>query len=148
MRLDFDAITFEDSFNMFCGELLGKGIYRAVYACTVRPDLVVKVELESPDKERTFANVHEFSFWNDYSGIEEVRQWLAPCEMLSGDGRILLQKRAVPVHDAGALPKKIPSFLTDTQVANFGWLKGKLVCVDYALTAMNPETKLRKVSWR
>lgn len=144
----YETSTFEDAFNLFCGELLGKGIHRAVYACAIRPDLVVKVELESPDGSRNFANVHEFSFWRDYGEIDKIKQWLAPCEMLSADGRILLQKRVTPVHDTKLFPAKLPSFLTDTKLSNYGMLDGRLVCADYALTVLNAETNLQKVTWR
>ncbi len=141
-------ILFEEAFNLLCGDVLGTGIHRKVYTCRIRPDLVVKVDLDEDKIERSFANVHEYSFWEDYKEVAGVKQWLAPCEMLSPDGRILLQKRAEPIPASYKLPAKLPAFLTDTKRSNYGLLNGKLVCVDYALVVMNPETKLRKATWR
>lgn len=135
---------FEDCFNMLCGKLLGEGIHRKVFACKIRPDLVVKVET---DDSRGFANVFEQQFWDCYQYCDDVKKWLAPCEFLSPDGRILLQKKCDPVPDSYNLPKVMPEFLTDLKRANFGLLDGRLVCVDYAITVMNPITKPRKAEW-
>lgn len=135
---------FEDCFNMLCGKLLGEGIHRSVFECNIRPDLVVKVENEN---RRYFANVFEQQFWDSYQYCDAVKKWLAPCEFLSPDGRILLQKKCDPVPDSYKLPKVMPEFLTDLKRANFGLLDGRLVCVDYAITVMNPITKPRKAEW-
>lgn len=126
------------------GELLGYGTHRKVFACKLRPDLVVKVEEE---EYRYFANVTEQKFWDDNREYKPVSQWLAPCEFLSPDGRLLLQRRAEPAREKD-LPDKIPSFLTDLKLSNFGWLDGRLVCVDYAITLPNPNIRLRKADWR
>lgn len=137
--------THLDLFNMFCGKLIGEGIHRKVFECKVRPDLVVKVE--SDDGYRYFANVFEQQFWDSYRYCKDVAKWLAPCESMSPDGRILLQKKCDQVPDSYKLPASIPEFLTDLKRSNFGILDGKLVCVDYAITVMNPVTKLVKASW-
>lgn len=138
------AATFEDAFNLLCGEKLGEGIHRTVYECRVRPDLVVKVE---SDEHRYFANVFEDKFWVDHQFYEPIAKWLAPCEYLSPDARILLQRRCRPLHDSDVLPDKIPAFLTDVKRSNFGWLDGRLVCMDYAMTIPDPSKRLRKVEW-
>lgn len=135
---------FEDCFNLLCGKKLGEGINRQVFDCTIRKDLVVKVETE---EHRGFANVFEYNFWNSYSEMPDVRKWLAPCEFISPDGRILLQKKCDKVPSNFKLPKKVPEFLTDLKVDNFGILNGKLVCVDYGLYVMNPVTKLKNADW-
>lgn len=49
-------------------------------------------------------------------------------------------------------PKLIPSFFGDTKYANFGWLNGHFVCVDYAsfmYTSMSHKWngKLKKANW-
>ena len=138
------AATFEDAFNLLCGEKLGEGIHRTVYECRVRPDLVVKVE---SDEHRYFANVFEDKFWADHQFYEPVAKWLAPCEYLSSDARILLQRRCRPLHDSDVLPDKIPAFLTDVKRSNFGWLDGRLVCMDYAMMIPNPSKRLKRVIW-
>ena len=135
-------LVYEDAFNMLCGDLLGEGIHRKVFACKIRPDLVVKVESDTTC--RYFANVLEMKFWNDHEHYKKVAEWLAPCEFLSPDGRILLQRRCEAVGKT-FLPDKIPSFLTDVKRANFGYYEGRVVCVDYAMTIPNPSTRMKKV---
>lgn len=139
------AATFEDSFNLLCGKKLGEGIHRAVFECRLRPDLVVKVEAE--DGWRYFANVHEMRFWNEHQHDPKVARWLAPCEFLSPDGRILLQRRIDALREGDQLPEKLPAFLTDVKRDNFGMLDGKIVCADYAMTIPSPSVRPRKVEW-
>ena len=141
-----NGATYEDAFNLLCGKLLGEGIHRKVFECRIRPDLVVKVEPE--ENWRYFANVLEMRFWNDHEHYKKVADWLAPCEYLSPDGRILLQRRTLPIVDSSALPAQLPAFLSDVKADNFGMLDGRLVCVDYAMTIPNPSTRLKKVDWR
>lgn len=139
-----DEDTYKDSFNLLCGKKLGQGIHRQVFECKIRPDLVVKVE---DDDYRYFANVLEQKFWDDHKYFDKVARWLAPCEYLSPDGRILLQKRCDPVPSSFEMPEKLPSFLSDLKRTNFGILDGKLVCVDYAMTIPNPSLRLRKADF-
>lgn len=139
--------TYQDAFNLLCGELLGQGVYRRVFECRIRKDLVVKVETEV-GWHRSFANVAEMRFWNDHEHYKKVADWLAPCEYLSPDGRILLQRKASPIVDRSALPEQVPAFLSDLKPENFGMLDGRLVCLDYAMTIPNPSTRLKKVDWR
>lgn len=137
-----DAECFEDAFNLLCGTLLGEGVHRKVFACRLRPELVVKVE--SGDG-RYFANIHEMKLWNDAS--KDEAKWLAPCQYLSPDGRILLQERADPVPRDYVLPERMPSFLTDFKRENFGILKGQLVCIDYAMPIPSYSLRPKKVHW-
>lgn len=136
--------TFEDSFNLLCGDKIGQGAHRTVYACKLCPDLVVKVE---PDDYRYFANVLEMKFWNDHEHYPKVARWLAPCTHLSPEGRILLQKRADPLPKDFQPPDQMPSFLTDFKRENYGILGGQLVCIDYAMTIPNPSIRLKRVNW-
>ena len=137
--------TFEDAFNLLCGEKLGSGIHRVVYECRLRDDLVVKVEIS--EHWRNFSNVKEHQFWSDQREYEPVRKWLAPCEYLSPDGRISLQRRVRPAAEGDTLPERLPGFITDVKRENFGWLDGNLVLVDYAWTIPNPSIRLRKADW-
>lgn len=135
-----EAVTL-DAFNMMCGKLIGEGAYRKVFECKLRPDLVVKVE----DAEyRRFCNVLEMNVWNCAS--DAVRKWLAPCEFLSPDGRVLLQRRCEPV-DRATLPDMLPAFMMDIKAENFGRYKGRLLMTDYAFTRAPHSTRLRKVYW-
>ena len=135
MRATDDEAVFRDAFNMLCGKEIGNGIHRTVFECKIRPDLVVKVENEC---YREFANVLEMRFWNDQQHYKKIADWLAPCEFLSPDGRILLQKRADPLSENEKLPFLMPSWMTDIKRDNFGRIDGKLVCIDYAYTLPNP----------
>lgn len=137
--------AYEDAFNLLCGDKIGEGIHRNVFACRLRPELVVKVECSGD--WRYFANVHEMKFWSDHQHRETVAKWLAPCEYLSPDGRVLLQRRVDPIRDADTLPDKLPSFLTDVKRDNFGLLDGKIVCFDYAMTIPTPSLRPKKVEW-
>lgn len=138
--------TYKDAFNLLCGKLLGEGIHRKVFECSLRDDLVVKVEPET--NWRYFANVLEMKFWNDHAEYKKVSDWLAPCEYISPDGRVLLQRKAIPIVDRSVLPSELPGFLSDLKPENFGLMDGRLVCLDYAMTIPNPLVRLKKVSWR
>lgn len=139
------AQAYEDAFNLFCGDKLGEGIHRTVFECRLRDDLVVKVEKDLD--WRYFANVLEMHFWSDHSEYKKVSDWLAPCEYLSPDGRILLQRRCDPVPKSYELPQKMPTFLSDFKRDNFGILDGRLVCVDYALNIPSPSIRPKLANW-
>lgn len=137
--------AFADAFNLLCGERIGSGIHRDVFECNLRPEFVVKVEIAQT--YRYFANVHEMKFWDDWCLHEPVAKWLAPCEFLSPDGRILLQRRIEPIRTS-ELPDKLPGFLTDIKPCNFGYHNGRIVCCDYAMTNPNANKRMKKVDWR
>lgn len=136
--------TYHDAFNLLCGSLIGRGQHRYVYACKLRPDLVVKVE---SDDSRFFANVREELFWSDHRDHAPSAKWLAPVEFLSPDGRLLLMKRCDPLPLDYRLPQQLPSFLDDHKRDNFGLLDGRLVCVDYGITRPNLDNRLVKAHW-
>lgn len=133
-----------DAFNLLCGDKLGEGIHRIVFECRLRPDLVVKVEKLEP--WRYFSNVHEMTMWNHADA--KAREWLAPCEYLSPDGRVLLQRKVNLLNSFDTPPNELPSFLGDIKRANYGWFEGRFVCVDYGLVTLGKlNMKKRKVSW-
>jgi hypothetical protein len=45
------------------------------------------------------------------------------------------------------MPERMPSFLTDFKRENFGILRGKLVCIDYAMPIPSYNSRLKKVNW-
>lgn len=145
MKDDFSK-THYDAFNMLCGDVLGSGLHRKVFECKLRPDLVVKVENAKDEEYRNFANVFEQNFWDSNQYYQKVSIWLAPCEYLSPDGRILLQKKCMPVTQAELdAVNFLPKFLTDIKPENFGRYEGRIVCIDYAITILHPDAKLRKI---
>jgi hypothetical protein len=149
----FDRFKFfnnkysEDVFDLLCGEHIGTGAYRAVYECRVNSDWVIKVELGDD-----YANIAEYAVWGacefKHDKNQDWSQWLAPCRYLSPNGKFLIQDRTGPL--AGmSLPDKIPNFLDDTHLQNWGSYDGRVVCHDYAnhafFTRFQP--KLTKHTW-
>jgi hypothetical protein len=138
--------VYEDAFNLLCGRLIGEGAYRKVFECLIRQDLVVKVEIDTG--RRNFMNVLEMEFWRASMYNKSVASWLAPCEHLSPDGRILLQRRCEGIGRT-FLPDKLPKFLADIKQENFGYYEGRVVCVDYAGTIVSPSVKMIQIKeWR
>ena len=129
-----------DAFNMLCGDKIGSGIHRDVFACKLLPDMVVKVETNTD--YRDFPNMREMKFWCDYQYQPRIAQWLAPCTYLSPDARVMLQRRVMPIMDS-ELPEMLPAFLADVKADNFGRLDGRIVCVDYAIVHLNPSSTLK-----
>jgi hypothetical protein len=130
--------------GVLLGERLGIGSARKVYQCRIDPGLVVKIEKGG----RSFQNVNEWEAWS-FLGKKHCH-WLAPCLHISSCGAILIQKRAEPIRK-GDLPKRIPSFLRDIKLENFGMIDGRLVCIDYGTLPHaigDSSVKLTKASWR
>lgn len=142
VRAYFPNTIDMDLFRLMCGEEIGYGIGRTVYECTIRPDLIVKIETPS----HSFQNQAEWRFWSNWQHDEDVSRWLAPCEAISPCGTVLLQRRTEPLPKIH-YPKKLPRFLTDTKRANFGILDRRLVCHDYGMIVSEIEMKLTKVDW-
>lgn len=140
-----NAAAYEDAFNMLCGRLLGEGVDRYVYECKMYPQFVVKVETGD---SRYFANVLEMKFWSEHKDNKAVSQWLAPCHTLSPDGRILLQRRVHVCQPGDKLPDKLPHFLTDRKLGNYGWLGKRLVCIDYSRAYFDFSMRMTKANWR
>lgn len=138
----FDTGIARDFFFAFCGERLGGGSARVVYACAIDPSLVVKIETAS----QSFQNAVEWDIWHYWNDCEDVATWLAPCVSISPCGMVLLQKRTTPAAP-DELPRKLPRFLTDTKCANYGRFEGRIVCHDYGKVVTNLSTAKRKVEW-
>ena len=143
--------TFEDSYNLLCGNKIGQGISRIVFNCRLLPDYVVKVE-ENSDR---FQNILEWTIWQDVVGTPASR-WFAECKWISPNGRILIQEKTRPPASHEFL-EKIPVWFTDNKKSNWGMAKankdGKdfLVCHDYGVSlivSLGTFTKrLRSAEW-
>jgi hypothetical protein len=147
--------AFEEAFNLLCGEKLGAGISREVFACALLPGYVVKVET---DRER-FQNIIEWETWNIVQGTDASR-WFAECKWISPNGKLLIQERTRP---AGPLdyPERIPIWFTDTKRTNWGMARSKkkdgsdgrewLVCHDYGTSLMLQDgtttKRTKKAEW-
>ena len=126
---DLLNIEFKDA---MLGEKLGSGVYRDVFVLRPLPTMVVKVERTAG----TMNNALEWSLWNALEERKKLRKWLAPCIYVSQTGTMLIQERTYPLGDfdeaVKLLPKKVPRFLCDFKVNNWGRLaNGKVVCHDY-----------------
>jgi hypothetical protein len=110
--------------NAICGELLGRGQYRCVYALDDKR--VLKVE----DRGDAFCNPHEWAIWCDCP--EQWQKWFAPCLSIDDFGIALIQRRTKPLTEKQwASLTEIPDFMADIKRENWGWLDGRPVCHDY-----------------
>lgn len=146
---DQSAFLHKELVNIFCGDLLGKGIGRCVYAHALDDTLVIKME----GAHQSFQNIAEWQTWQAVKETEHAK-WFAPCVAISPCGGVLVQRRTTPAHTH---PESIPNYLTDTKCANYGILiprdgeaGGQFVCHDYGVHLMleNGMTKrMRKANW-
>lgn len=130
-----------DALDFFCGEHLGSGMSRDVYLLRTDHSKVVKVERSN----NRFQNVDEFNNWEKCCHAKKIARWLSPCHHISTFGTILIMDRVEPI-GRKELPKKLPEFLTDIKLANFGrHPNGKIVCCDYASIISDLSWKKKKV---
>lgn len=128
--------------RIFLGVRIANGADRAVYDLRYSPKYVAKVEGES----RSFHNAIEWQIWQRLEG-SPLAKWLAPCLDISPCGSILIQRKTTPIARG---PDRLPSFLGDVKLENFGLLDGRVVCHDYSrlrLVEPNFSIRMRKVRW-
>lgn len=133
-----------DMASMLCGDLIAAGSQRSVYACRIRPDLVIKIETNA----RSFQNIEEYNTWNWIKDTDYAK-WFAPVEFVSSCGILIMQKRTEPGPMLG-YPSKMPAFFTDMKYQNFGWLGKQMVCHDYGINLLRNDgltKRMRKVRW-
>lgn len=116
--------------NFVCGDLIGQGCYRDVFEYNLDDKFVVKICRENDASD----NYVEWRIWNSVKYTTDgTKDWFAPCEWISTNGRVLLQRRTQPLSTKEKLiPEKIPAYFTDVKAANFGWIGNKLVAHDYS----------------
>ncbi len=137
-----DELESKDFWKLIAGAMLGSGVYRRTFECSLDPTLVIKVE----QNEGCFANVREWQHWQDWQHCLSVADWLAPCVNISPNGKFLLQRKTTPLK-MDKLPAKLPAFLTDRKTANYGYLGKRLVCHDYAGLIVTVKENLTKARW-
>ena len=153
-ELDFfknDYTLLSDFIDFFLEAEIGRGEYRTVYQFRLNDNWVIKIDRRSGGNGR-FANVDE---WNAYMEAKAkkspILKYLAPCHHISSCGKILIQEKTQPIEEKmiHKLPKILPGFFTDIAVGNWGTIKGKLVCHDYANnnSCSSHYQKGRKVKW-
>jgi len=138
---------YKDFFNLVAGELLGQGIHRKVFECRLNPDYVIKCEQD----HSTFANVREWTIWDDCRWYKPVAQWLAPCIDISPNGLTLIQRKVIPFREGDPMPEKVPGWMMDVKPQNFGWLvidgERRPVLHDYTQQNTNLSKKLVTADW-
>jgi hypothetical protein len=141
---DLGPFLHKELVVMLCGEHLGGGIARQVFAHALDPTLVVKFE----GTGGSFQNVLEWETWYRVKGTK-LERWFAPCVAISPCGGVLVQRRTT-VPGASEFPDRLPSFLTDTKRANFGMLDGQLVAHDYGYNLLMEKgmvVRMKKARW-
>lgn len=123
-RLQFPPSIHLELANFFLGDQIGRGATRTVYQHKFNSNWVVKFDIGT---SRQFDNQYEWMIWNHFKNTRWAK-YLAPCIDISEAGSILIMERTEPV---SKLEGKLPDFLGDLHVKNFGTIDGKLVCHDY-----------------
>lgn len=141
-----DPFFSQDMFAFICGEWIGEGINRDVFEYNLDPRYVVKVQKEAGE----FSNIMEFEIWGAVRHTE-YKKFFAQCLWLSGNGRIMLQRKTRPLTKTLRPPERIPHFFLDVKDSNFGYIGGQFVAHDYEYsmtqfinTGLNDKTKIYK----
>lgn len=142
----FPTTNGRDLAALFLGEEIGVGTYRTVWSTNLNAERVIKRE----GGDASFSNVLEWEVWQVVKDTKHAR-WFAPCYAISPCGIWMIQHRTAEIKDIAALPKKIPAFLTDIKVPNWGWIGDQLVCHDYGnnmLMENGLTSRMRTAHWR
>lgn len=134
----------KELFNFTCGEYLGSGISRHVFAYEPDDRYVIKMEVGA-----TCQNWLEWRLWHDLTEHEN-QKWLAPCIRISGCGMWMVQARTKKPPENYKWPEKLPAFLTDQSHENYGLYKGRLVAHDYGVNLCNNyarSKRMRRADW-
>ena len=90
-------------------------------------------------------NLIEACIWEDY-GETDIGGWLSPVVARTPCFRAIIMKMTTPI-EYEELPHKVPQFLTDNKVENWGILEGVPVCHDYGTIKIDLSTELKQVNW-
>lgn len=138
---------WQDGLSLICGEIIGEGISRTVYECKLNPAWVVKHEFNMALHQ----NVLEYTVWERVRELD-VSSWFAPVLHLSDHGCWMIQARTKPVtlQELKRAYPRVPGFLTDFKVSNWGRLGTRLVCHDFGscyTTECGINKKTIKAEW-
>ncbi len=144
-----DPILLYDFISSLCGENIGSGVYRDVFVSNLNHDHVIKVEREGSN-----CNMVEAMIWEEIREFKNdlawVKKWFAPVHWISPNGRILVMTKTNPKdHGRYTPPKKIPAFMWDVKLDNFGWIGKNYVCHDYAQfhNMIHYPKKMKNANW-
>lgn len=124
------SVLLPELIHFLIGAPIGTGDTRRVYDLPLMPGLVLKAELF--DSKR-FDNVEEWSLWQEFHDVPHMAQWLAPCHSISSCGSYLIQARTTPIE---TLPEKLPGWMADFKLNNFGMFEDRVVAHDYGNNAI------------
>ncbi len=149
--------VFRDAFNMFCDDVIGRGMSRVVYSSKLLPGYVIKVE----DGAGRFQNVIEWETWQRVKDTP-LSRWFAACHWISPNGSVLVMERTRPPAPT-EFPAHMPAFLTDFKRTNYGMAKNQserphevfnaaeiFVCHDYGTHLMfehGMTKRMQKADW-
>ena len=139
-----------DLITTLIGKKLGQGTYRAVYQHNWDKDWVIKIE-----PNNTSSNISEYMLWDEIQGLINklawVKEWFALVLWMSPNGKILCMQKTSqePKNRKLEIPDKVPAFLADVKLDNFGWIGNKFVCHDYGFLHkfIKYENKMQTIKW-
>lgn len=131
-RKDLGESTLLEGAYTLMGDLIGRGMSRAVYEMPFDVTKVVKVENSWEHKQ----NSMEWLVWDSFKNVKSIAKWLCPCHMISYNGNYLVMSRARDLL-ASEIPKKLPRFMSDAKVENLGVYDGRVVIRDYGTITLS-----------
>lgn len=140
--LDYDKLTApmaKEILEAVVGPMIANGTSRSVFSCKYDSNVVLKFQ-----KSYGQQNAMEAHVWERYRNDPRVSRWLAPIYSRSSNNRVIVQARTMPLVSR---PRKLPAFLNDHKVQNYGILNGRVVCHDYGIISLVGSTKLEPVQW-
>lgn len=145
---DSDRDVANGALSLLLNQQLGSGGSRVVYRINGQPERVIKLE----SNPHLCQNIIEYELYGQWAETKEAKRWLAECFDSSYNGRALIQERLSIITDPNdpRLPAKIPRFLTDLKISNWGVSKdGQVKCCDYgvALLMQGNPWQLVKANW-
>lgn len=141
-----------DIITSLCGKHISEGSFRSVYEYSLDNNYVVKLENNNSN-----CNTVEYMIWQEVqclcNELEWVKNWFAPVKWISPNGRVLLMKKTKDAEKPPKglkIPEKIPSFLWDIKLENFGWIGKNFVCHDYGqfYNMIHYPKKMKKINWQ
>lgn len=144
MSDEANIAAYRDTFNLLCGNVIGRGSARVVYDSQLFPEHVIKVE----NVAGRFQNVMEWETWLIVRDTKWAK-WFAPCKWISPAGVVLIQAKTTPPPRA-SYPEMMPKFFADFKRPNYGLLNEQIVCHDYGVHLLmenGMSDRMKKVEW-
>lgn len=129
---------------MIFGRKISNGSSRDVYEYLPDPTKVIKIEMDAG----SFQNIIEATIWRELAETKFAK-YFAPVRYLSDNGLYLVQDRCDVINDKRRMPEKLPHFMTDRKMQNYGLLDGGIVCFDYGTMVLTQgfTERMTKANW-